>query len=104
MNIMDMPSDHLQALRETVAKAVHGGLRLSSKETIAFAAELNTVAKMIREVEEENMVLNHALAARKDRLRDRKLDPDVTECAAVVPIRAPRALRVVTHDDGGNVA
>lgn len=104
MNIMDMPSDHVKALRETVAKAVHGGLRLSSKETIAFAAALNTVAKMIKEVEEENMVLNHALAARSDRLRDRRLDPDVTECATVVPIGIQRRLRAVSHDDGGGAA
>lgn len=106
MNILDMPSDHINSLRDKVKSAVHDGLRLTPDETVAFAKSLNTASKMVREVEEENMVLNHALSARQDRLRNHRLDADIEEVAEcnVVPLSRSRRLQTVSETGGGDAA
>lgn len=106
MNILDMPSDHINTIRDKVKSAVHDGLRLTPDETVAFAKSLNTVSEMVREVEEENMVLNHALTARQDRLRNRRLDVDIEEVAEcnVVTLSRPRRLLTTPETGGGDAA
>ncbi|MBC7313582.1 MAG: hypothetical protein H5U11_13905 [Rhizobium sp.] len=57
-------SHHLQVLRDRVKECSHGGMRLTSEDTISFLRSLNTVLELIRETEEENRMLRAAIHAR----------------------------------------
>lgn len=55
----------LVEIRDRIKPAVHGGLRLSSEETVVLVAKLNTAIELVRETEDERRVLDLALKARK---------------------------------------
>ena len=55
----------LTKIRDRIKPAIHGGLRLTSDETIILVRQLNTAIELVRETEDERRILELALHARK---------------------------------------
>lgn len=96
MNVCDLPSDHVAAVRDHIKSAVHGGLRLDAESTLALAKWLTTIAELCREIEEENRILEHRLRVRGDDQRNRQTLAETIAKAKATNVRVlhPRPRRV----------